>query len=158
MSNNQKQEIMSVKITKNPTTGAVVTKSESLGKDGKQYGYIRIEESAFSFGSAVGNNRTKSALKTVVYDDAMKAVANGSIKEGMELSGKIVTIESLTQELGMKPKQAGKDGGFCQLDGKQIYFRTEYTEDVNVENVLIKHNSITEPVNADVASKAKLNS
>ena len=97
---------MSVKITKNPTTGVLVTKSESLGKDGIQYGYLRYEDVSFNFGSAIGKNKGKSALQTVVYDDAIKAIANGQISEGMELPGRIVTIESLVQELGMKPKQA----------------------------------------------------
>lgn len=149
---------MSVKITKNPTTNVIVEKNPNLGKDGKQYGFIRVEEAAFNFGSVVGSNRSKSALKTVVYDDAIKALANGSIKEGMELPGKIITIESLVQELGMKPKQAGKDGGYCQKDGKTIYFKTEYTEDMELTNVLIKHDSISAPVTLEVAEKAKLNS
>jgi len=149
---------MSVRITANPTTGVIVTKNPELGKDGKQYGYIRIEERKFSFGSAVAGGKVKSALKTVNYDDAMKAVQLGEIHDGLELPGRIVTTESLTQELGMKPKQAGPDGGMCLKGGAQIYFKTEYTEDADVEDVFIKHDSISEPVvSSSLASKAKLN-
>lgn len=148
---------MSVKVTKNPETGVIVEKNPNLGKDGKQYGFIRVEEAAFNFGSVVASTKSKSALKTVIYDDAIKAVAKGQISEGMELPGRIVTIESLVQELGMKPKQAGKDGGFCQKNGKTIYFKTEYTEDPELVNVLIKHDSISTPVTSDLTAKAKLN-
>ena len=130
-----------VRITKNPTTGLVFTKNEGLGKDGKQYGYIRLAETKIDMSQGVAKVKEISALKTFSEADYNKA--RHILVDGFEQPGRIRTIESLSQEKGMKAKVAYTDGPACLLDGQQIYFKTEFvsaTSELNDE--LIAHNNV----------------
>lgn len=142
---------MSVKVTKHPETGNVFTPNKEVGKDGKQYGSYRVEETFIDNSGAVTRVKTKSALKSILASDFEKI--KDVLVHGAILDGRVRTIESLTQEKGMKPKMAGSDENAlpCLQDGKQIYSRTELCTTGEADE-LVAH---TNGAEISAAAKAK---
>lgn len=144
----------SVKVTANPANGQVFTSTGVSEKDGKEYGYIRLESKQLDMSGTVATVRTQSALKTISKEafDASELVA------GSEIPGKILIKESTTKNpfrANQEAKRQGKDGGVLLFNGLPIYRETEFTSDMSAENVLIAHTAVA-PVAAQV--EAKLNS
>lgn len=128
-----------------------------LDKNGKPFGYIRVEnEATVDFNYAYENGgirKGQSALIAMTVEAWNKA--KPFYKEGMEIPGRVVVIESLEQVPGSKPKMAGKgdDAQPCLLDGAQIYRRTEFDPKGVKEDVLITHNN---EIKARVSSEASV--
>lgn len=139
-----------VKVTANPANGQVFTRNESLGKDGKVYGYIRVESSKRIENGGFLVTKTVSALVPMSEENFIK----DPLQDGQELGGKIIIIESLEQKPGYQPKLAGANGTPCTLDGRQIYRATKWTMDANAEDVLIKHNNVIVGSSTSVAKKS----
>jgi hypothetical protein len=128
-----------VKLTVNPANGQIFTANENLGKDGKIYGFLRFEQEILNFSSSVINVKVLSALKSIsleAYEKAQK-----SLIEGMEIGGKIIITESLTEGIGFKIKRAGGDENSpaCTFNGKPIYRKTEYSDVEGETHTLIAH-------------------
>jgi hypothetical protein len=137
----------SVKVTANKegkvfTVNTNADGSVRLGKDGKQYGFIRVESTTVDFSGALARVKTQSALKTMSLDDFNKA--KDFLTPGRELPGKIVVRESLEQRPGYQAKMAGsgENAQACTLGGAQIYRATEFTSDLNATDELIKHDNV----------------
>ena len=144
-----------VKITANPKTGKVFTPNAEVSKkDGKQYGYIRLEQTTVDMSGAVAKVKTRSALKSISEEDFNKA--KGHLVAGTQLSGRIRTIESLEKGQGFSAKTAGKDGVACTLNGAPIYQSTEFDPSGELADELIAHNNVI--VGSTVAARtASLN-
>ena len=54
-----------VKIVLNPKNGQIFTANDNLGKDGKVYGFLRLEQQIVDFHSSVANVKVISALKSI---------------------------------------------------------------------------------------------
>lgn len=145
-------EEMNVRITKNPKTGEVFTKNEGLGKDKKQYGYIRYEESSLDESGPVTRVKTISALRTISQDDYNKA--KHLFVDGKSVKGRIRIIENTEGGLGFQPKMAGsdKDALQCLTGGKQIFRKTEYDPSGELADELVPHDNGAE---ISAAAKAK---
>lgn len=143
----------SVRVTKNPTTGEVFTKNEGLGKDGKQYGYIRVQSEQIDLNGAVARVKTISALKSMTEEDFNKV--KHVLVDGASLPGRIRTIESLEAGPGFQAKMAGSGENAlpCLKDGKQIYRKTELCVTGEADE-LIAH---TNGAEISAAAKAKSN-
>jgi len=130
-----------ITITANPKTGNVFTPNAEVSKkDGKRYGFIRLEQTIVDMSSAVAKVKTRSALKSISEEDFNKA--KGALVAGMQLNGRIRVIESLEQKPGFSAKTAGKDGVACTLGGKQIYQSTEFDPSGELADELIAHDNI----------------
>lgn len=151
-----------VKVTVTPSTGLVFNSTGISAKDGKEYGYMRLEEVieeglaslSFSAKGYVQSAKANSALLTISKEVFDKA----KIEEGQTMVGKIVIKESTTKNpfrANQDPKRAGKDGGVLLSNGLPIYRETEFTTDLSAQNVLVAHTA-TAPVAVKV--KAILNS
>jgi hypothetical protein len=142
-----------VRITVNPSNGQVFTANESLGKDGKVYGFIRLEQQFVDMTSSVAAVKVRSALKSISQEAYEKA--KNFLTPGMELEGNIIVVESLVKEPGSQVKRAGNGENAPVLvsNGMPIYRRTEYETSTDVADTLIKHTN-TEEVQAYVASLA----
>ncbi len=141
----------SVKITAN-ASGEVFTKNESVSeKDGKQYGFIRLQQSVVDMSSGVAKVKTISALKSFAQDDFNKA--KDFLTAGTSMPGTIVRLESLTEQKGYKVKRAGEaeNAPACTVNGLPIYATTAYSPDANAQDVLIAHDN-TEEIKAFQAS------
>lgn len=133
-----------VTITANKN-GQVFTPNANVGKDGKNYGYIRVEEKHVDMSSAVARVKIKSALKTISEDDYNKA--KELLTAGTQLPGRVRIIETTDAELakkrGFKTKMAGSevDAQPCLLGGAQIFRGTEYDASGNQEDILVQHDN-----------------
>jgi len=144
----------SVKVTANPNTGLVFTSTGVSAKDGKEYGFIRLESKSVDFSGAVASVRILSALKTI----SKEAFDASGLMQGQEIDGQIIIKESTIKNpfrANQEPKRQGKDGGILLSNGLPIYRETEFTTDMSVANVLVAHTSVA-PVTVPV--EAKLNS
>lgn len=133
-----------VKLTVNPANGQIFTANENLGKDGKVYGFLRFEQQILDFHSSVANVKVISALKSISLEAYEKAKT--FLVPGMEMSGNIIVVETLTKELGSQLKRAGnaENAPTCTFNGQPIYRRTEYVDDLSVVDTLIQHNNTAE--------------
>ena len=137
-----------IKITVNPANGQFFTTNENLGKDGKVYGFLRLEQQIIDFSSPLGDVKTLSALKPMSLENYEKAkdfltFYNEETKEveGITIAGNIIITESLKEDIGFKVKRAGKseDSPVCTFNGKPIYRKTEYSDVEGQTHTLIAH-------------------
>lgn len=136
-------------VTVNSKTGLVFTKGKQ-GKDGKMYGFIRVETTRLVKNGNFLKPTKISALVSMSEEDFNAA----PIAAGTDLGGRIRIIESTVQELGAQPKLAGDSQVPCTLGGKQIYRKTEW--DLSGEaDVLVAHDN-SEAIKAAIAN-AKAN-
>lgn len=126
---------------------AIVTANEAgqvinVSEKNPDYGYIRVEQTQASFDeNGWARLKTVSALVPGAVED-LRALGWAP---GMNLPGKIVTVESLepfnTENPEKDYKIAGETGIVCCLDGQPIYRRSFYTEDPNRTDNFIAHNN-----------------
>lgn len=138
-------------LTTNPLTGSVFTPNTNEDgtprvseKDGKQYGFIRLEQTILDLSSPVIQTRVRSALKSIAEDTFNKT--KDFLKEGMEFKGQILRIESLEEKQGFSAKKAGdaEDAPVCTIKGQPIYQSTVYTEDMELVDETITHDNTDE--------------
>lgn len=144
----------SVIVTANPANGQVFTSTGVSSKDGKEYGYIRLESTEVDFSGPVAQVKKRSALKSMTRE----AFDMSGLAAGLEIPGRIIVKESLTKnpfKANQEPKRQGKEGGILLYNGQPIYRETEFTTDLNAQDVTIAHTAVA-PV--EVKSEAKLNS
>ena len=107
-------------------------KTLKLGKDGKQYGYVRLQQDELQFGKGPVTTKEVSILQQ------FEEKAAGLLKEGMELPGNIVITDSLTPffegqdpiEVPIRDEKNKETGEMRVLtsNGKPVY--RDYTHDV----------------------------
>jgi len=140
-----------VTVTANPETGEVFTKNATVSaKDGKQYGFIRLQQETVELGSALGQTKVRSALKSFEEGEFNKAAK--LLKDGVELDGRIVREETTQgtemfgDGLGWTEKRAGdaENAPVCKLGNKAIYQRTRYSENANEADTLVQHTNTEE--------------
>lgn len=140
-------------VTANPSNGQVFTANANAGKDGKIYGYIRVQSTVMVENGGFLVPKIISALVPMSKENFDKA----PLAVGTELGGKIVRLESLEQKPGYSAKTAGKDGQACTLGGQQIYSTTRWTTDAAATDVLIKHDNVIVGSSATAKASDALN-
>lgn len=133
-----------VKITANKEGKVVILKSEP-SKNGKTYGYFRVEQPRFSAEGGFAKISRVSALVTMSKEEL--ELLNPSA--GQELDGKIIIIESLEKKPGFQEKKAGTDGNVLKCGGQTIYRGTAFTTKMDAKDVLIQHDTVAVAVAAD---------
>lgn len=140
--------------------GQVFNSTGVSEKDGKEYGYYRVESNSIDRSGPVDRLVKLSALKATSKEvfDAMP------LAHGEKLDGKIIVTESTTknpyrenQEPKRMVNQDGTLGGVLLFNGLPIYRETSFTEDASAMSAFIKHTAVSEVADAVQAnSKAKL--
>ena len=126
-----------VKITANPTTGKVVTANTNLGKDGKQYGWFRVESIEHTFDGFARINKRSALVPGLLSDlEAM------NLKAGVEVPGKIVIEESFEAKPGFQEVINPTTNQPLMVNGKQVYRKSSYTSDVNKADVRVARESV----------------
>jgi len=126
-----------------------------VSENNPQYGYVRVEQSG-TFINDQGWLRLskRSTLIKGLVDDLLEF----GFKNGMELSGKIVVVESLTPFNPENPdrdlKIAGDTGVVCRTDDQPIYRQTFYTVNPEMQDHLITHTNSEEIREVQAAQKA----
>jgi len=140
-----------VVITANPATGEIFTKNPTVSeKDGKQYGFVRLQQEIIDMSGALGAVKVRSALKS--FEESVFRKAAKTLVDGFEMGGNIVREETTEgtemfgEGLGWTEKRAGdaENAPVCKLGNKAIYQRTRYSENANEADTLIQHTNTEE--------------
>tara|TARA_R110001632_G_scaffold57209_1_gene139906 strand:- start:2883 stop:3500 length:618 start_codon:yes stop_codon:yes gene_type:complete len=133
-----------------------------LSKNNPEFGYIRLGYNSVTINP--GGWLKERNLTTLVMG-TVENLNTYAKTLGKHISGKIVVIESFEPFNSKNPdrdlKFAGDTGIICCLDGEPIYRKTEYTLDMNKQDILIAHNNgdairaANETSTESVASKTK---
>ncbi len=131
-----------VKVTANPTTGVIFTPNAKPGKDGKTYGFIRLEESKVDLDGAIGSVKKTSILKQI------SAEAAAELTDGQEFVGQITSHDSLAPHFeGEKQLQAPIAKGSKELrdvlcGGMKVYRRYEFTSNLKKASVKLTYDKV----------------
>lgn len=136
-------------VTVNPKTGLVFTEGKVSSKDGKMYGFIRVESTKL----VKNGNFLKPLMVSALISMSKEDFDRAPISAGTDLGGRIRIIESTTQTPGSQPKLAGEGGVPCALGGKQIYRSTEWNTNGEAD-VLLPHDNSAAIKAANAAKKA----
>lgn len=137
-----------VKVTANPATGVIFTPNARPGKDGKTYGFIRLEENKIDLDGAIGSLKKTSILKQI------SAEAAAHLVDGQEFPGQIISTDSLVPHFeGQKNLQAPIAKGSSELrdvlcGGQKVYRKYEFTSDMRKSSVKLTYDKVTAPVEA----------
>ena len=129
----------------------------SVSENNPEYGYIRVEQVVTQINNDgwLRNVKRSALIKGKVED----LVASG-YKEGTQLPGKIVVVESLTPFNPINPdknlKIAGASGIICRINDQPIYRDTVYTSNVEAYDELISHDNSEEIKEVMVAQKTMM--
>ena len=126
-----------------------------VSQNNPEYGYIRIEQQATQINDQGWLKRVKrSALIKGKVEDLLSC----NYKEGQQLSGKIVVVESFAPFNAVNPdrdlKVAGETGVICRVNDQPIYRQTFYTNNENAIDELISHTNADEIREVQSAQKA----
>lgn len=117
----------------------------SVSPNNPEYGWIRVEQTATQINDRgwLRNAKRSAFIKGKVED--LKA---SSYKEGTEINGKIVVIESLAPFDSNNPERdlkiAGDTGVICRIDDQPIYRQSFFTTNLNAYDELITHTNTDE--------------
>tara|TARA_R110000796_G_scaffold170246_1_gene287124 strand:- start:249 stop:740 length:492 start_codon:yes stop_codon:yes gene_type:complete len=158
-----------VKIVENSETGIVVKmRAITNSKTGEvsNVGSVMVQQSVVSGFSRIGHASKRTAFLTL-SEDAL-AVMQPYLKHGTELpfKGQIVINETLTpytyksgpkagqnQDHKIFPKGHALAGQAITFNGQKVYRNTLFTEDMSIQDVLLKDNvgavEATEAVDAE---------
>lgn len=116
-----------------------------ISENNPEYGYVRVEQEAVQINDQgwLRNVKRSTLIKGKVED----LIAVG-YKQGTEIPGKIIVVESLTPFNPENPdkdlKIAGETGVICRVDDQPVYRQTFYTSNLNASDELITHNNSEE--------------
>ena len=120
-----------------------------------EYGYVRIEQTSVTINN---DGWLRNSKRSALLKGKMEDLLALNLKEGQELPGKIVVVESLTPFNPANPdrdlKIAGDTGIICRVDDQPIYRQTFYTMNPNAYDELITHNNSEEIKDVMSAQKA----
>lgn len=120
-----------------------------------EYGFIRVEQTATQINDQGWlRNVKRSALIKGKVEDLVAC----NYKDGTEIPGKIVVVESLSPFNPVNPdrdlKIAGDTGVICRIDDQPIYRQTFYTSNLNAFDELITHNNTDEIKEVQAAQRS----
>jgi hypothetical protein len=133
-----------------------------VSKNNPEYGYVRVEQQVTQINEQgwLRNVKRSALIKGLVRD-----LLESGMKEGKELTGKIVVQESFDPFNPENPdrdiKFAGDTGIICRVDDQPIYRQTVFTTNVEAQDQLIMHTNsdeIREVLEAQRAAQKLVNS
>lgn len=116
-----------------------------VSQNNPEYGYIRVEQVATQINDQGWlRNVKRSALIKGKVDDLLTC----NYKEGSEILGKIVVVESFEPFNPTNPERdlkiAGDTGVICRVNDQPIYRQTFFTCNQDATDELITHNNTDE--------------
>lgn len=123
-----------------------------LDKNGKPYGFIRLEQATLDLGySYNGGIKRTSTLKNMLAEQFEKV--KDYYAAGTELPGRIARKETMDAAIGTQkgwtPKRAGSEENAPVLkkNGLTIYQQTVYDQSGTEADVIIEHDNVEEVKN-----------
>lgn len=135
-------------ITANPKTGLVFTPNANLStKNGKQYGFIRVESIHVGF-SKFGRVAKRSAL--IPFEKANWDMAAHLYPAGAKLQGKIINTDNLECKEGYREFKVLEESigelRAVTSGGRQVYRKTEFTEDLSAVDTKLVYDKVVATV------------
>lgn len=110
-----------------------------------EYGYIRLEQKTIQIDE---KGWLKSVKRSTILHGKMEDLLEAGYREGTELPGKIIVVESLSPLNDKDPdrdlKIAGSTNVICRIDDQPIYRQTYYSNNPEAYDILISHNNSEE--------------
>jgi len=126
-----------------------------VSENNPEYGYVRVEQTGTFINDQgwLRLSKRSTLIKGLVAD-----LLEVGFKDGQELPGRIVVVESLTPFNPENPdrdlKIAGDTGIVCRIDDQPIYRQTFYTTNNELQDQLITHTNSEEIREVQAAQKA----
>lgn len=117
----------------------------TVSPNNPEFGWLTLEQEVFEI-----NDRgwLKSTKRTALVHGKVDDLKKAGYKEGTELPGKIVVLESLTPFSLENPdrdlKVAGKSGVICRVEDEPIYRKSFYTGNQNISDEFVAHTNVEE--------------
>lgn len=149
--------------SKNPNAGKVFTQSVNadgsakLDKNGKPFGFIRVEQKEVSLGFAYNRGAIKSRSALISMTTEAWAKSASAIKDGIKADGHIVRHDALEAFYpGQKPMQTAEGKVITANGGAPVYRNELFTEDQLAEDVKLAgvYDIIEETVTAGKSAQA----
>lgn len=120
-----------------------------------EYGYIRVEQQATQINDQGWLRRVK---RSALIKGKVEDLVSCNYKEGAQINGKIVVVESFNSFNPTNPdrdlKIAGDTGVICRVDDQPIYRQTFFTTNESAMDELITHNNSEEIKEVQSAQRA----
>lgn len=127
----------------------------NISNNNPEYGYIRLEHQAAQINE---QGWLKVAKRSTLIKGKVEDLISCNYKEGQQLPGKIVVIESLVPFNTINPdrdlKVAGNSGVICRIDDQPIYRQTFYTTNDDVQDTFLNHDNSEEIKDVIAAQKS----
>lgn len=126
-----------------------------ISPNNPEYGWIRVEQNA-----RVINDRgwLRNAKRSALIKGKVEDLVASNYKDGEEITGKIIVVESHEAFNPENPdrdiKIAGDTGVICRVDDQPIYRQTFFTPNVNAQDELIMHTNAEEIKEVQNAQRA----
>jgi hypothetical protein len=126
-----------------------------ISPNNPEYGWIRVEQNA-----RVINDRgwLRNAKRSALIKGKVEDLVDSAYKDGEEITGKIIVVESHDPFNPENPdrdiKIAGDTGVICRVDDQAIYRQTFFTPNVNAQDELIMHTNAEEIKEVQSAQRA----
>jgi hypothetical protein len=135
-------------VVEHPETGEVITLFTKLDKEGNEqtYGRVQIQSVALTLNNGFVSQKKRTAFVTL--DSPALQLIGSKIKAGMPypMEGKITILETLEpQWLDHKPKINPTTGETIEINGHLIYRSTEFTSNMDAQDVIVNPYSVKEP-------------
>lgn len=117
----------------------------NVSEKSPEYGYVRVEQNVASISN---KGWLRLSKRTSLIKGRIEDLTSAGFKEGTQLPGKIVVVESFDPFNPENPEKdlkiAGETGVVCRVDDQPIYRQTVYTADPNAQDQLIFHTNVEE--------------
>jgi hypothetical protein len=116
----------------------------NISENNPEFGYIRVEQVAIQ----ISNGWLRKVKRSAIINGNVNDLLDASFKDGQELAGKIVVVESFNPFNLDNPdrdlKIAGDTGIICRVDDQPIYRQSVYTVNDQAQDEFIMHDNTEE--------------
>lgn len=115
-----------------------------ISENNPEFGFIRVEQIA----TQIANGWLRKVKRSAIINGNVNDLLDASFKDGQELAGKIVIVESFNPFNPVNPdrdlKIAGDTGIICRVDDQPIYRQSVYTVNDQAQDEFIMHDNTEE--------------
>jgi hypothetical protein len=115
-----------------------------ISENNPEFGFIRVEQIA----TQIANGWLRKVKRSAIINGNVNDLLDASFKDGQELAGKIVIVESFYPFNPENPdrdlKIAGDTGIICRVDDQPIYRQSVYTVNDQAQDEFIMHDNTEE--------------
>jgi hypothetical protein len=115
-----------------------------ISENNPEFGFIRVEQIA----TQIANGWLRKVKRSAIINGNVNDLLDASFKDGQELAGKIVIVESFNPFNPENPdrdlKIAGDTGIICRVDDQPIYRQSVYTVNDQAQDEFIMHDNTEE--------------